>query len=80
MASPKRLRILTHSLPHFETRVLDVLTGETMRLEDKVAWDVEGKLENSVPESDSSDDESASAIHGPMNDMVPAIMPPGLDS
>jgi hypothetical protein len=51
-----------------------------MLLEDKVAWDVEGKLENSVPVSDSSDDESASAIHGPMNDMVPAIMPPGLDS
>lgn len=55
MASPQRLRILTHSPPDFETRMLDVLTGETMLLEEKVAWEVEGWVENSVPEPDFPD-------------------------
>ncbi|KAI1370080.1 hypothetical protein F4677DRAFT_399164 [Hypoxylon crocopeplum] len=59
MASPKIMRILTHSLPQFETQSLDVLTGKTMILDDDMAWDEDGKTvkEESEPESELLDDE-----------------------
>lgn len=59
MASPKIMRILTHSLPLFETQSLDVLTGKTMILEDDMAWDEDGQtvMDDSEPESELSDDE-----------------------
>lgn len=59
MASPKTIRILTHSLPQFETQSLDVLTGKTMILDDDKAWDEDGKtvMEDSEPESEILDDE-----------------------
>jgi hypothetical protein len=59
MASPKLMRILTHSLPQFETQSLDVLTGKTMILDDDMAWDEDGKTvkEDSEPESELLDDE-----------------------
>lgn len=59
MASPKAMRILTHSLPQFETQSLDVLTGKTMMLDDGVAWDADGKTvqEDSEPESELLDDD-----------------------
>lgn len=58
MAEPKVLRILTHSLPAIETRVLDVRTGKTMILDDNAAWDQDGRAceEYSSPESELSDD------------------------
>ncbi|KAK7413918.1 hypothetical protein QQX98_007185 [Neonectria punicea] len=58
MASPKIMRILTHSLPQFETQSLDVLTGKIMILDDDMAWDEDGKtVEDSEPESDLLDDD-----------------------
>ena len=58
MASPKIVRILTHSLPQFETQSLDVLTGKTMMLDDDMAWDEDGKTvkDDSEPESELLDD------------------------
>ncbi|KID82380.1 hypothetical protein MGU_10277 [Metarhizium guizhouense ARSEF 977] len=38
MASPKVIRILTHTLPQFETQSLDVFTGKTIILGDDMAW------------------------------------------
>lgn len=59
MASPKVVRILTHSLPQFETHSLDVLTGKVMILSDGMAWEEDGKTveEDSEPESELLDDE-----------------------
>lgn len=59
MVSPKALRILTHSLPQFETQSLDVMTGKTMILDDNMAWDEDGKTveEDSEPESELLDDD-----------------------
>ena len=59
MAAPKVMRILTHSLPSFETQSLDVLTGKTMLLDDDMAWDEDGKTveEDSEPESELLDDD-----------------------
>ncbi|CRG88349.1 hypothetical protein PISL3812_05379 [Talaromyces islandicus] len=56
MASPKIIRILTHSLPLFKIQSLDVLTGKTMILDDDMAWDEDGKTvkEESEPESEIS--------------------------
>ncbi|KAL7760679.1 hypothetical protein ACKLNR_010769 [Fusarium oxysporum f. sp. zingiberi] len=53
MASPKTMRILTHTLPQFETRSLDVLTGKIMKLEDDEAWDEDGKTIQEDSESES---------------------------
>jgi hypothetical protein len=60
MTSPQTMRILTHSLPQFEKRSFDVLTGKTMILDDDMAWNEDGRIvvEDSEPESDFSDDES----------------------
>ncbi|RBA17461.1 hypothetical protein FPRO05_02185 [Fusarium proliferatum] len=59
MESPKTMRILTHTLPQFDTLSLDVLTGKIMKLEDDAAWDEDGKTvrEDSEPESEISDEE-----------------------
>lgn len=59
MASPKVVRILTHSLPQFETHSLDVLTGKVMILGNGMAWEEDGKTvkEDSEPESELLDDE-----------------------
>ncbi|KAI2778895.1 hypothetical protein F4815DRAFT_446948 [Daldinia loculata] len=59
MASPKTVRILTHSIPHFETQSFDVLTGKTMLLDHDMAWDEDGKTvkEDSEPESELLDDD-----------------------
>jgi hypothetical protein len=58
MASPKVVRILTHSLPQFETRSLDVLTGKTMTLEDGSAWDEDGKtVEEETSETSETESE-----------------------
>lgn len=56
MSSPKIVRILTHSLPQFQTQSLDVLTGRTMILDEDMAWDEDGEAIEDVsePESDSS--------------------------
>jgi hypothetical protein len=65
MAFPKVMRILTHSLPQFETNSLDVLSGKTMILEDGSAWDDDGKTveEGSEPESEiMSDDEDSTLL------------------
>jgi hypothetical protein len=61
MVSPKIMRILTHSLPQFETQSLDVLTGKSMILDDDMAWDEDGKTveEDSEPESEILDDDSS---------------------
>ncbi|KAJ4309093.1 hypothetical protein N0V84_011712 [Fusarium piperis] len=61
MTSPKTLRILTDSLPHFEIQSLDVLTGKTMMLDDDMAWDEDGKTvkEDSEPESKLLDNDFA---------------------
>ncbi|KAI1740918.1 hypothetical protein F4680DRAFT_418108 [Xylaria scruposa] len=58
MASPRIVRVLTHSLPQFETRSSDVLTGKTMVLDDGMAWDEDGKTvtDDSEPESELPDD------------------------
>ncbi|KAF4980648.1 hypothetical protein FZEAL_3397 [Fusarium zealandicum] len=53
MKSPKSIRILTHSLPSIETLSLDVLTGKTMKLDDDMAWDEDGKTVSEDPEPDS---------------------------
>ncbi|UNI13852.1 hypothetical protein JDV02_000550, partial [Purpureocillium takamizusanense] len=59
MASPKIMRILTHSLPQFTTQSLDILTGKTMILDDDMGWDEDGKTveDDSEPESELLDDE-----------------------
>ncbi|KAI1649642.1 uncharacterized protein F4817DRAFT_27443 [Daldinia loculata] len=59
MASPKTIRILTHSIPQFETQSFDVLTGKTMLLDHDMAWDEDGKTvkEDSEPESELLDDD-----------------------
>ncbi|KFG78215.1 hypothetical protein MANI_020491 [Metarhizium anisopliae] len=59
MASPKVVRILTHTLPQFETQSLDVLTGKTMILGDDMAWGEDGKAveEDSGSESELLDEE-----------------------
>jgi hypothetical protein len=64
MASPKIMRILTHSLPQFDTQSLDVLTGKSMILDDDVAWDEDGKTvkEDSEPESELLDDEFSAFV------------------
>lgn len=62
MASPKTVRILTHSYPNFRRQSLDVLTGKTMILEGDVAWDEDGETVEEYsgrPESDFSDDDSS---------------------
>ncbi|KAI1293244.1 hypothetical protein F5Y03DRAFT_332231 [Xylaria venustula] len=58
MASPKTIRILTHSLPSFQIRSFDILTGNTMTLNDGAAWDEDGRtvVEDSEPDSDFSGD------------------------
>ncbi|KAI7769497.1 hypothetical protein LZL87_011381 [Fusarium oxysporum] len=52
------MRILTHTLPQFDTRSLDVLTGKTMKLDDDAAWEDDGKTiqEDSEPESELLDE------------------------
>lgn len=67
MAFPKVMRILTHSLPQFETNTLDVLTGKTMILEDGSAWDEDGNTVEEGWESESeitsiSDDEVSTLL------------------
>ncbi|KAI1655759.1 hypothetical protein F4813DRAFT_152894 [Daldinia decipiens] len=64
MAPPKTVRILTHSLPRFEIKSLDVLTGKTMLLDDDMAWDEDGKTvkEDSEPESELLDDDFSSTF------------------
>lgn len=59
MASPKVVRILTHSLPQFETHSLDVLTGKVMILSDGMPWEEDGKTvwKDSEPESELLDNE-----------------------
>ncbi|KAM0545645.1 hypothetical protein ACHAPJ_011261 [Fusarium lateritium] len=59
MASPKTMRILTHSLPQFDIQSLDVLTGKMMVLDDDAPWDGDGKViqEDSEPESDLLDED-----------------------
>ncbi|KAF5550149.1 hypothetical protein FPHYL_9471 [Fusarium phyllophilum] len=59
MVSPKTMRILTQTLPQFDTMSLDVLTGKIMKLGDGAAWDEDGKTvqEDSEPESEISDGE-----------------------
>lgn len=63
-ASLRIMRILTHSLPQFETQSLDVLTGKTMILDDNMAWEEDGKTveEDSEPESELLDDEFATFL------------------
>ncbi|KAM7215356.1 hypothetical protein V8F06_009217 [Rhypophila decipiens] len=58
MASPKIMRILSHSLPQFEIRSLDVLTGKITVLDDDMAWDEDGKSikDDSEPESELGED------------------------
>ncbi|OAR02950.1 hypothetical protein LLEC1_07652 [Akanthomyces lecanii] len=64
MATPKFLRILTHSLPSIETQVLDVVTGKTMILDDNAAWDQDGRAPEKVstPEPELSDDALAAFL------------------
>ncbi|KAL2194381.1 hypothetical protein P885DRAFT_71445 [Corynascus similis CBS 632.67] len=64
MAFPKVMRILTHSLPQFETNSLDVLTGKTMILENGSAWDEDGKTveEDSEAESEIISDDEVSTL------------------
>ena len=58
MASPKIIRILTHSLPQLKMRSLDVLTGKCMILADDMAWEDDGKTveDDSDLESEILDD------------------------
>ncbi|KAH0591686.1 hypothetical protein MHUMG1_10569 [Metarhizium humberi] len=59
ITSPKVVRILTHTLPQFETQSLDVLTGKTMILGDDMAWGEDGKAveEDAGSESELLDEE-----------------------
>lgn len=59
MVSPRIIRILSHSLPQFDVRSLDVLTGKITVLDDDMAWDEDGKSieDDSEPESEIQDDE-----------------------
>jgi hypothetical protein len=61
MASPKTVRILSHSLPQFKIQSLDVLSGKTTILGDDMAWDEDGETveEASEPESEITDDDSS---------------------
>ena len=63
MTAPKKIRILTHSLPHFEMRSLDVLTGKCTILADGMAWEDEGKTveDDSDSESEIMDDGSSTS-------------------
>ncbi|KAF2274863.1 uncharacterized protein EI97DRAFT_443735 [Westerdykella ornata] len=58
MASPRFIRILTHTLPQLEMRSFDVLTGKCMRLADNMAWEDDGEIieEDSDSESEILDD------------------------
>lgn len=60
MASPKLIRILTHTLVQLEIESLDVLNGKRMILEDSMQWDEDGSTieEDSHTESDFSDESS----------------------
>lgn len=62
MASPKHIRILTHTFPQLETHSLDVLSGGTMLLEDRMRWDDDGNIveDEQGVESDFSEGESLS--------------------
>ncbi|KAI0377331.1 hypothetical protein F5Y04DRAFT_291833 [Hypomontagnella monticulosa] len=53
MASPKIIRIITHTLPQFEIQSLDVLTGKTMVLDEDMEWDEDGETVKEVPETES---------------------------
>ncbi|KAM0359896.1 hypothetical protein ACHAO7_011483 [Fusarium culmorum] len=44
MASPKLIRILTHTFPQLETHSLDVLSGGTTLLKDRMRWDDDGNI------------------------------------
>ncbi|KAJ8129562.1 hypothetical protein O1611_g4069 [Lasiodiplodia mahajangana] len=55
MASPKTVRILTHTLPAFKMHSFDVLTGKTMLLEENMDWDEDGEI---VAEDSGSESES----------------------
>lgn len=46
------MRILTKTFPQFDTRLLDVLTGKTMKLEDDGGTVVETVYEDSESDSD----------------------------
>ncbi|KAK5660875.1 hypothetical protein OQA88_12246 [Cercophora sp. LCS_1] len=66
MEFPEVMRILTHSLPQFETNALDILSGKTMILKDGSAWDEDGKAveEGSETESEiTSDDEDSTLLN-----------------
>ncbi|KAH9879333.1 hypothetical protein J1614_002772 [Plenodomus biglobosus] len=54
MSDPKIVRILTHTLPKFEMRAFDVLTGKTVRLSEDAEWDADGE----AVEDEVSDEES----------------------
>lgn len=64
MAAPKMVRILTHALPSFEMRALDVLTGRNIRLGEGAEWDDDGEVigdemsdeESEIPDLSSDDD------------------------
>ncbi|CAF3468832.1 unnamed protein product [Fusarium graminearum] len=60
MVSPKLIRILTHTFPQLETHSLDVLSGGTMLLEDRMRWDNDGNIleDEQGAGSDLSEDES----------------------
>ncbi|QPC70943.1 hypothetical protein HYE68_001695 [Fusarium pseudograminearum] len=62
MASPKLIRILTHTFPRLETHSLDVLSGSTTLLDESMRWDDDGNIveDEQGAESDFSDDESLS--------------------
>jgi hypothetical protein len=52
MKTPQTMRILTKTFPQFDTRLLDVLTGKTMKLEDDGGTVVETVYEDSESDSD----------------------------
>ncbi|KAI1824347.1 hypothetical protein F4861DRAFT_267034 [Xylaria intraflava] len=63
MATPKVMKILTHSLPNFDHLSLDVLTGKTTAPGD-TGWDEDGEvvIADPEPESEHTDDDSTSSI------------------
>ncbi|OAL50497.1 hypothetical protein IQ07DRAFT_587152 [Pyrenochaeta sp. DS3sAY3a] len=65
MAAPRMVRILTHTLPNFEFRAFDVLTGKNVALSKGAEWDDDGEaIEDEVSDEESeisdlsSDDDS----------------------
>jgi hypothetical protein len=44
MAAPKMVRLLSHTLPTLQLQAFDVLTSETLNLEDGVEWDGKGEV------------------------------------